>query len=71
MMNDVTVPETLLMSRRQIPLADLLRQWRTENGYNTAQAGEVLGMSARTIEGIEQGRPFRYEKMLRLVLKTH
>ena len=54
---------------RTKPLAELLRQWRVGMGYNTAQAGEELGMSARTIEGIEQGRPFRYEKMLRLVLE--
>lgn len=25
-------------------LADLLRHWRTEKGFNTAQAGEALGM---------------------------
>lgn len=54
---------------REKPLAELLRQWRVGMGYSTTQAGEALGMSPRTIEGIEQGRPFRYEKMLRLVLE--
>jgi DNA-binding XRE family transcriptional regulator len=54
------------------PLADLVRAWRTfrKKPLNTAEAAEVLGMPARTIEGIEQGRPFRYEKLLRLALES-
>lgn len=53
---------------REQTLAETLKRWRIAQGFNTLQAGEALGMSARTIEGIEQGRSFRYEKMLRLAL---
>ena len=57
------------MAKPALSLSEAVRIWRTSRGLNTADAGEALGMSARTIEGIEQGRPFRYEKMLRLALK--
>lgn len=36
--------------------ADLMRRWRELAGLNTAAAGKRIGMSARTIESIEQGR---------------
>lgn len=36
-------------------VADLMRAWRRAAGLTTA-AGERLGLSARTIEDIEQGR---------------
>ena len=58
------------MTRSPKSLPDTMREWRASRGLNTADAGEALGMSARTIEGIEQGRPFRYEKILRLALKS-
>lgn len=50
-------------------LADTVRAWRSERGISAAAAAELLGLPRRTLEGIEQGRPFRYEKMLRLALK--
>lgn len=49
----------------RIPLADLLKSWRQAKNMNTTQAGEMLGLSPRTVEGIEQGRDFRFEKLLR------
>ncbi len=37
-------------------IADLMRQWRTLASLNTTEAGDRLGISARTVENIEQGR---------------
>lgn len=45
-------------------LAEMLRDWRRYAGLNTQEAGEWLGLSARTIEGIEQGRGFGTPKVL-------
>lgn len=41
---------------RRKTVAELMREWRTLAGLNTAQAGERLGLSSRSIEDIEQGR---------------
>lgn len=49
-------------------LADHLRSWRKQAGLSTREAGELLGLSARTVEGIEQGRRYGAEPMLRLAL---
>lgn len=57
------------MSRRK-PLAQLLKEWRAARGLSASAAAEFLGLPSRTLEGIEQGRPFRYEKMLRLALNA-
>lgn len=35
----------------------LFKSARQAMGLNTAKMGEVLGISGRTVEGIEQGRP--------------
>ena len=51
-------------------LADIVRQFRRDHGLNTKQAGAVLGLSARTIENIEQGRAFGHEHLLRLAIKN-
>jgi transcriptional regulator with XRE-family HTH domain len=55
---------------RKKPLAEALKDWRTLRGLSARAAADALGMPQRTIEGIEQGRPFRYEKILRLALKS-
>jgi transcriptional regulator with XRE-family HTH domain len=55
---------------RHRPLAETVKAWRASHGLSAAAAAELLGLPARTLEGIEQGRPFRYEKMLRLALKA-
>jgi DNA-binding XRE family transcriptional regulator len=47
-----------------------VKAWRSERGLSAAAAAEALGLPRRTLEGIEQGRDFRYEKMLRLALKA-
>lgn len=43
-------------------LANHMRQWRA--GLSTTEAGELLGLSRRTIEGIEQGKRFKLTKLL-------
>jgi DNA-binding XRE family transcriptional regulator len=55
---------------RAKPLAAVVKAWRSARDLSAAAAAEVLGLPRRTLEGIEQGRPFRYEKMLRLALKA-
>ena len=55
---------------RSKPLADVVKAWRASRGISAAAAADWLGLPQRTLEGIEQGRPFRYEKMLRLALKA-
>ena len=56
------------VSARLKPLAETLKAWRATRGLSAAAAAERLEISVRTLEGIEQGRPFRYEKILRLAL---
>jgi DNA-binding XRE family transcriptional regulator len=51
-------------------LAGTVKAWRAERGLSAAAAAELLGLPRRTLEGIEQGRPFRYEKLLRLAMKA-
>ena len=51
-------------------LSDIVRRFRRDHGLNTKQAGAVLGISARTIENIEQGRAFGHEHLLRLAIKN-
>lgn len=51
-------------------LASLVKEWRAARSISAADAAEALGLPRRTLEGIEQGRPFRYEKMLRLALNA-
>lgn len=49
--------------------ADLMREWRKLAGFNTAAAGERLGLSARAIEDIEQGRRRADDELTRIALK--
>ncbi|WP_323034131.1 hypothetical protein [Pararhodobacter sp.] len=47
-------------------LARDVAKWR---GYlTTDEAAKTLGLSTRTLEGIEQGRGFRYPRLLRLAM---
>lgn len=59
----MTTAETL---KRQ--LADEVRRWR--GSVPVPAAARVLGISERTLEGIEQGRGFNYPTLLRHALKT-
>lgn len=45
-------------------LADLLIGWRETLKITAATAAELLGLPVRTLNGIEQGRGFRYPRML-------
>lgn len=49
-------------------LAELVRSWRRKARINTREAGERLGLSARTIEGIEQQRGFSHPNLLVLAM---
>lgn len=49
-------------------LAALLRKWRGD--MPASRAAQLLGMSKRTYEGIEQGREFRYSRLLILAIKA-
>lgn len=49
-------------------LATAMRAFRERHGLNTAAAGEWLGLSARTVEGIEQGRGHNSPRLLALAL---
>ncbi len=62
----VFVPEEQMARTKS--LAETVKAWRSVRGLSAAAAADLLGLPARTLEGIEQGRPFRYEKMLRLAL---
>jgi transcriptional regulator with XRE-family HTH domain len=58
------------VSAHSKPLAETLKSWRADRGLSAAAAAERLEISVRTLEGIEQGREFRYEKILRLALNS-
>jgi len=46
-------------------LAKVCQEWRSDlGGITIKQAAKVLGLPWRTLEGIEQGRGFRYPVML-------
>lgn len=50
-------------------VADLMRHWRTAASLTTAEAGERLGMSGRSIEDIEQGRRRDGDRLAEIALK--
>ena len=56
--------------RRPTSVADLMRLWRRTADINTAEAGRRLGMSARSIEDIEQGRRRAGDKLTEIALRT-
>jgi len=58
-------------------LAELLKRWRRggrdrvgHDDIGTEMAAVMLGLPRRTIEGIEQGRGFRYPRLLVLALQA-
>lgn len=63
-------PAKTRLLRQSKTLAETLKDWRADRGLSARDAAGALDMSARTVEGIEQGRPFRYEKILRIAIKT-
>jgi DNA-binding XRE family transcriptional regulator len=50
-------------------VAKLLTDWRAQARLSQSQAAELLGVSKRTLEGWEAGRPMRYPGLLKLALK--
>lgn len=50
-------------------VADLMRAWRAAAGLSTAEAGERLNLSRRTIEDIELGRSRANDELARIALE--
>lgn len=51
-------------------LADTCRAWRKSAGMTAQRAADVLGLPKRTYNGIEQGRGFRYPRLLMLAINA-
>lgn len=51
-------------------LAAAVKAFRAREGCNVARAAELLGIPARTIEGIEQGRGYRHPMLILLALRS-
>ena len=49
-------------------LAKRVKAWRGQ--VPALRAAEILGLSRRTLEGIEQGRGFRYPQLLDLAMRA-
>jgi transcriptional regulator with XRE-family HTH domain len=56
------------MTVTAMQLATRLKDWREQQDITQAQAAEQLGLSLRTYHGIEQGRGFRFDRLLALAL---
>ncbi|MDW9898496.1 helix-turn-helix domain-containing protein [Sinorhizobium meliloti] len=54
--------------RQQHDLAADIRRWRHREAISAAELARRLDMPKRTLDGIEQGRPFRYSRLLKLAL---
>lgn len=51
-------------------LARALKAWRADADITAAHASQMLGIPIRTLDGIEQGRGFRYPRLLLLALQA-
>lgn len=49
-------------------LAESVRKWRGK--LSVVDAAKILGMSARTLEGVEAGRGFNYPTMLKIAMES-
>ncbi len=58
------------MTNYKISLDALIKEYRYKNELSREALAVLLGMPPKTLEGIEYGRPFRYERMLRTALVT-
>jgi hypothetical protein len=56
------------MITRKIELASQVKAWRGDLPVRVA--ADLLGLPKRTLDGIEQGRPFRYEQLLLAAMKA-
>lgn len=50
-------------------LAEFLKAWRARVFIPQTKAAELLGVSLRTYQSVEQGRGFRFETLLRLAVE--
>ncbi|WP_370055377.1 helix-turn-helix domain-containing protein [Sinorhizobium fredii] len=69
-----TLPYATLESRQDrramnMDLSEIVRAWRQRQGITVNEAARRLGIPVRTLDGIAQGRPFRYERMMRLAIE--
>ncbi len=62
------VGDTLLACYLKAMNADDLKTWRASLGLTQKAAAEALGISRRTLEGWEAGRPISYPTVLKLAL---
>lgn len=51
-------------------LANFLKAWRARAFIPQTKAAELLGMSLRIYQYVEQGRGFRFETLLRLAVEA-
>lgn len=50
-------------------LAQAIKEWRGDK-MSAQMAARLLGLPARTLQGIEQGRGFRYPRTLLLAMQA-
>lgn len=55
----------MINSNDNAGLAAEIRAWRKHMGMTVKDAADLLGMSKRTLEGVEAGRGFSYPALLR------
>jgi DNA-binding XRE family transcriptional regulator len=64
------VKKAAMTEENNLELAKLCREWREASDLTASRAAQLLGMSKRTYEGIEQGRGFLYGQLLILALQA-
>lgn len=60
----------LLRRPRTDDVAQTLKEWRAHHGYSQAEAAAQLGISVRTLQGWEAGRPMPYPTLLQRAVDT-
>jgi DNA-binding XRE family transcriptional regulator len=61
-------PPAAMSADENAELAAMIKRWRDAGDLTAARAAEMLGIPMRTLEGIEQGRGFKYPRLLTLAL---
>ena len=61
---DANVKRWLELTRNKNWLAGVMKGWRRTAGMTVKQAAEALDIPWRTLEGVEQGKGFRYPSLL-------
>jgi hypothetical protein len=60
--------ESMTMTEQTIDLAAQVKAWRGK--VPAWRAADALGIPVRTLNGIEQGRRFRYQQLLLAAIKA-